>query len=288
MPDVRPAAADGMLLLDKAAGRSSFGAIAALRPVLGRKLGHAGTLDPFATGLLIVLAGKATRLATFLTGLDKRYRAAVRFGVTSTTDDPEGELTETAVVTDEDAVRRSLDAFRGEIRQVPPAASAIHIDGERAYRRFRRGEDVEVPARTVTVHAIELLGFDPAAQTADLEVHCSTGTYIRALARDLGDAVGAGGYCAALRRTEVGPFSVDEAVTADGDMVAALRPPAAAVPHLARRVLTALETDAALHGRAIRAAGEEEGPVALLGGDDRLVAIGHREGDIVRPGPVLG
>src|SRR5262245_19952742 len=136
-----------MLLLDKAAGRSSFGAIAALRPVLGRKLGHVGTLDPFATGLLIVLAGKATRLATFLTGLDKRDQAAVRFGVTSTTDDPEGELTARDATTDADTVRRSLDRFRGEIQQVPPAASAIHIDGERAYKRFRRGEEVEVPAR---------------------------------------------------------------------------------------------------------------------------------------------
>jgi tRNA pseudouridine55 synthase len=277
-----------MLLLDKAAGRSSFGAIAALRPVLGRKLGHAGTLDPFATGLLIVLAGKATRLATFLTGLDKRYRTAVRFGVTSTTDDPEGELTATAATTDEHAVRRSLDRFRGEIRQVPPAASAIHIDGERAYKRFRRGEEVEIPARSVTVHAIELLGFDPVAQTAELDVRCSTGTYIRALARDLGEAVGVGGYCTALRRTEVGPFSVDEAIAADADVAAALRPPADAVPHLPRRVLTAADTDAALHGRAIRAAGEPEGPLALLGGDHRLIAIGHREGDIVRPGPVLG
>jgi tRNA pseudouridine55 synthase len=277
-----------MLLLDKAAGRSSFGAIAALRPALGRKLGHAGTLDPFATGLLVVLAGKATRLATFLTGHDKRYAAAVRFGVRSTTDDPEGELTPTAAVTDEAAVRRSLEQFRGEIRQVPPAASAIHVDGERAYKRFRRGEEVEVPARSVTVHAIELLDFDPVAQTAELDVHCSTGTYIRALARDLGEAVGAGGYCSALRRTEVGPFSVDDAVTAEADVAAALRPPAEAVAHLPQRVLTDAEAAAVVHGRAIPAAGEGEGPVALLAADDHLVAIGHRDGDVVRPGPVLG
>jgi tRNA pseudouridine55 synthase len=261
-----------MLLLDKAAGRSSFGAIAALRPALGRKLGHAGTLDPFATGLLVVLAGKATRLATFLTGHD----------------DPEGELTPTAAVTDEAAVRRSLEQFRGEIRQVPPAASAIHVDGERAYKRFRRGEEVEVPARSVTVHAIELLDFDPVAQTAELDVHCSTGTYIRALARDLGEAVGAGGYCSALRRTEVGPFSVDDAVTAEADVAAALRPPAEAVAHLPQRVLTDAEAAAVVHGRAIPAAGEGEGPVALLAADDHLVAIGHRDGDVVRPGPVLG
>jgi tRNA pseudouridine55 synthase len=277
----------GVLLLDKAAGKSSFGAIAALRPVLGRKLGHAGTLDPFATGLLIVLAGRATRLATFLTGLDKRYRAAVRFGVTSTTDDPEGELTETAGTTDEDAVRRSLDGFRGAITQVPPAASAVHIDGERAYRRFRRGEEVAMPERAVTIHAIELLGFDLVAQTADLDVHCSTGTYIRALARDLGVAVGAGGYCSALRRTEVGPFSVDAAVAPDGDIAAALRPAADAVPHLPRRQITPAEVDAIAHGRRIDAHDEPSGPIVLLDGD-RLVAIGTRDGDTLRPGPVLG
>ena len=276
-----------MLLLDKAAGHSSFGAIAALRPVLGRKLGHAGTLDPFATGLLIVLAGPATRLATFLTGLDKRYRAAVRFGVTSTTDDPEGDLAATAATTDEDAVRRSLNGFRGEIRQVPPAASAIHIDGERAYKRFRRGEEVEIPTGSVTMHAIELLAFDPVAQTAQLDVRCSTGTYIRALARDLGVAVGAGGYCSALRRTEVGPFSVDDAVTAeDGDIAAALRPagrrrpaPAAPPDHGGR--------DGRRPARpAHRGARRARRPGRAAGGE-RLVAIGHRDGDSLRPGPVL-
>ncbi len=276
----------GVLLLDKAAGCSSFGAIAALRPVLGRKLGHAGTLDPFATGLLIVLAGRATRLATFLTGLDKRYRAAVRFGVTSTTDDPEGDLAETAATTDEATVRRSLDGFRGAIRQVPPAASAVHIDGERAYKKFRRGEEVAMPERAVTVHAFELLAFDPVSQTAEFDVRCSTGTYIRALARDLGDVVGAGGYCTALRRTEVGPFSVDDAVAADGDIAAALRPAAAAVPHLPRRQITPAEAEAIGHGRWIEAHDEPAGPIVLLDGE-RLVAIGTRDGDTLRPGPVL-
>lgn len=277
----------GVLLLDKAAGRSSFAAIAALRPVLGRKLGHAGTLDPFATGLLLVVAGRATRLATFLTGLDKRYLATVQFGVTSTTDDPEGDLTETGATTDEAAVRAALDAYRGPIRQVPPAASAVHVDGERAYRRFRRGEDVVLPERAVTVHALELISFDATAQTAELDVRCSTGTYVRSLARDLGAALGTGAYCSALRRTEIGPFLVADAVTDGDDVAAALRPPAAAVPHLPRRHLTHDEAAAALHGRRIAASGEPDGPVALLE-DDRLIAIGTRDGDQLRPGPVLG
>ena len=263
-----------------------FGAIAALRPVLGRKLGHAGTLDPFATGLLIVLAGRATRLAAFLTGLDKRYRAVVRFGVTSTTDDPEGDLTATDATTDETTVLRSLGRFRGPIRQVPPAASAVHVDGVRAYKRFRRGEEVAMPERAVTVHAIDLVAFDPVSQTADLDVRCSTGTYIRALARDLGDAVGAGGYCSELRRTEVGPFSVDDAVAGDGDIAAALRPAADAVPHLPRRQVTPAEAEAIGHGRRIAAHDEPAGPVVLLAGE-RLVAIGTRDGDTLRPGPVF-
>jgi tRNA pseudouridine55 synthase len=211
----------------------------------------------------------------------------VRFGVTSTTDDPEGELAETAATTDEQTVRRSLDGFRGAIRQVPPAASAVHIDGERAYKRFRRGEEVAMPERAVTVHAIELLAFDPVAQTAELDVRCSTGTYIRALARDLGDAVGAGGYCTALRRTEVGPFSIDDAVAADDDIAAALRPAADAVPHLPRRRLTPAEVEAIEHGRRIDAHDEHEGPIVLLDGE-RLVAIGTRDGDSLRPGPVFG
>ncbi len=145
MPD--PGATSGLLLLDKPAGPSSFQAIARLRPVLGRKVGHAGTLDPFATGLLLVLAGRATRLAAYLSGLDKRYVARVALGVTSTTGDPEGELVATgAPRVGRAAVEAALPPFRGTIEQVPPAASAIHVEGERAYARFRRGEEVVVPA----------------------------------------------------------------------------------------------------------------------------------------------
>jgi tRNA pseudouridine55 synthase len=288
--DARPSRA-GLLLLDKPAGGSSFGAIAGLRPVLGRRVGHAGTLDPFATGLLLVLAGRATRLARFLSGLDKRYRATVRFGERSTTDDPEGELEPTGARTDEAAVTAALAGLRGPIVQVPPAASAIHVDGERAYRRFRRGETVTVPARAVTVHALELVAFDEERQQAELDVRCSTGTYVRAIARDLGEAVGTGAHCAALRRTAVGPFDVADAATPEAARAQPFaaphwREPADAVGHLASVRLDDAALAAVRHGRAVPVAAAD-GPVALLAPDGALVAVGAAVDGVARPETVL-
>jgi tRNA pseudouridine55 synthase len=287
----RPAGRAGVLLLDKPAGVSSFGAIASLRPVLGRRVGHAGTLDPFATGLLLVLAGRATRLAQFLSGLDKRYRATVQLGVRSTTDDPEGELEPSGATTDRVAVEGALAALRGTIEQVPPAASAVHVDGERAYRRFRRGEDVAMPTRTVTVYGLELAAFDAERQQAVLDVHCSTGTYVRALARDLGEAVGAGGHCAALRRTTVGPFDVADAVGPDearADPYAAphWREPAGALPHLPAVRLDAASGGDVLHGRAV-AVEAGDGAVVLLDASGALLAVATCEGGVARPDAVL-
>ena len=179
----RPEPPAGLLLLDKQAGPSSFAAIAALRPVLGRKVGHAGTLDPFATGLMLVLSGRATRLARYLSGLDKRYLARVQFGTTSSTDDPEGDLEATGGRADEADVRAALPALTGRIEQVPPASSAVHVDGVRAYERFRRGEAVVVPTRQVEVHGLELRGFDAAAQTAAADVEVLTERIDDAIAR---------------------------------------------------------------------------------------------------------
>ncbi len=270
----------GLVLLDKPAGPSSFGAIAALRPALGRKLGHAGTLDPFASGLLVVLAGRATRLATFLTGLDKRYRATVQFGARSTTDDPEGEITVGGGTVEAAALEAALPDFRGPIRQVPPAASAIHVDGERAYARFRRGETVVVPAREVEILDLTLVAFDADAQTAELDIRCSTGTYIRALARDLGEAVAVGGYCRALRRTAVGPFDV---AAADGSV----RPAGDAVPHLPRLDVDTEGADAIRHGRAVAAAADPTRPTAVFH-DGILIAIARPGLPDLRPLLVLG
>ena len=283
-------ARSGLLLVDKDAGPSSFAAIARLRPVLGRKVGHAGTLDPFATGLLLVLAGRATRLAPHLSGADKRYRATVRFGWRSSTDDPEGELVEDGASTSRSEVAAALPALRGAIEQVPPAASAVHVDGVRAYARFRRGEAVVVPPRRVVVHELELTSFDEAAQTAELAVACGSGTYVRSLARDLGESVGCGAYLTALRRTEVGPFSVADAarvedVLGTGVRAPAWREPVDAVPDLPLRTLSGEEAVALRHGRPL-ARRAEAGPVRCVH-DGRLLAVARPDGALLRPEIVL-
>ena len=191
-----------MLLIDKPAGMTSHDVVAAVRREHGQKTGHAGTLDPFATGLLIVLLGReATRCQARFMALPKTYRVRARLGATSSTGDPEGEITETGVLPPEGLVLPS-----GEIRQRPPAYSAVKVRGVRAYRRARRGEEVEVPERLVTVHRFEQLS--RRGDRAEFEIECSSGTYVRSLIADLGDA-----YCETLRRTAIGPFSVSEAGT---------------------------------------------------------------------------
>jgi len=198
----RPAdgAAPAVLLVDKPAGPTSHDIVARIRRERGQKTGHAGTLDPFATGLLIVLCGReATREQARFMQLRKAYVAGARFGAVSTTGDPDGEITETGMVPD-----GPLELPVGEIRQRPPAFSAVRVRGERAYKRARRGEEVVMPERFVTVHRFEELGRE--GDRAQLLVECSSGTYVRSLVADLGDA-----YCETLRRTEIGPFSVDEA-----------------------------------------------------------------------------
>ncbi len=172
--------------------------VARVRRERGEKAGHAGTLDPFATGLLLVLLGRATRLQRFLTGLPKTYLATARLGWRSSTGDPDGELTETGQVPD------SLELPTGTVRQRVPMTSAVRVGGERLYRKAHRGETVTTPERDVEVHRAELLGSD--AETATYEIECSAGTYVRTLIETLGDA-----YCAELRRTAIGPFRVEDA-----------------------------------------------------------------------------
>ena len=208
----------GLVVVDKPAGITSHDVVARVRRLAGtRKVGHAGTLDPMATGVLVLGLNRATRLLGHLTLTDKAYAATVRLGVTTTTDDAEGEVADsrsTAGLT-ETAVRDALAAFVGEIDQVPSAVSAIKVDGRRAYARVRAGEQVDLPARRVTVHSIEVTAVDLERASVDLEVRCSSGTYVRAIARDLGAALGVGGHLTALRRTAVGPFLIDEAHTLD-------------------------------------------------------------------------
>jgi tRNA pseudouridine55 synthase len=210
----------GLVVVDKPGGMTSHDVVARVRRLAGtRKVGHAGTLDPMATGVLVLGVNRATRLLGHLMLTEKAYDATVRLGVSTTTDDAEGEVvaTTSAAGLDEAAVRAALAGFVGEIEQVPSAVSAIKVDGKRAYQRVRDGEQVELKARAVTVHeiAVRRVARDGEYLDVDISVRCSSGTYIRAIARDLGAALGVGGHLTALRRTAVGGFDLGVARTLD-------------------------------------------------------------------------
>lgn len=208
---------DGIILIDKPAGLTSFGVVARVRRQLGErnglkkmKVGHTGTLDPFATGLMILVVGKECKKAGLYSKRDKVYEATIRLGEVSSTGDPEGELrTVSSRQPDKAEVEAALAQFRGDIEQAPPAYSAIKIDGQRAYKLARKGEVVEIPKRQVTVHELTLLDYQyPELR---VRVHVSSGTYIRSLAEDIGAALGVGAYCTQLRRTSIDHWTVDEA-----------------------------------------------------------------------------
>jgi|SRR5579859_1486968 len=203
----------GLILLDKPTGPTSHDMVYAVRRGAGEKhVGHAGTLDPLATGLLVMCLGPATRLSEYLSGKDKRYTARLRFGQTTNTYDAQGEVTATSLaLPDRLAVEAALAGFRGAQQQVPPAFSAIKRGGQKAYDLARRGEAVVLEARPVVIHALELVDWQPPE--ALIEVHCSAGTYIRSLAHDLGQRLGCGAHLTALRRTASGALRVDDAVT---------------------------------------------------------------------------
>ena len=279
----------GLVLVDKPAGPSSFGVLRSLRPALGTKLGHAGTLDPFATGLLLVLAGRATRLATYLSGLDKRYEAVVQFGASSTTLDPEGDIEPTGAATNADAVAAAAAGLTGEVLQAVPAASAVKIGGRRSYARMRAGEAVAAPPRPVRIDQLDVRGFDDEAQQARIAVACSKGTYVRQIAADLGEATGAGAYCLELRRTAVGDFGLADAGT-PGDIAREpfgrwYRSAADALPHLPARALDEAEQRDVSHGRALARHGED-GFTRLLR-DGELRAVAEPRGERLQPVVVL-
>jgi tRNA pseudouridine55 synthase len=273
-------------LVDKPAGPTSHDVVARCRSLLGRpRTGHTGTLDPFATGLLVILTGRATRLAPYLSGLDKEYRALVRLGARSESGDPEGPITDGGPVPDEAAVRAAVAAMVGEAEQMVPALSAVKVDGERLYALTRRGEEVERPTRKVVVSRADLVSYDPMTGIADVDIRCGSGTYVRQLAVDLGESLGCGGYCQALRRTSVGPLSVDHAVAPEDVVAHGGVPPIAVVGHLPRVDLTPDEAADVCHGRAVdrRTAA---GPVALVA-EGALISVGVATGDALRPRVVL-
>ena len=283
---------EGLLLVDKPAAWTSHDVVARVRRVSGtRRVGHAGTLDPMATGLLLLGIGRATRLLTFLVGCDKEYAATVRLGQSTVTDDAES-----AVVSAVDASgvsRAALDAaverLTGAIEQVPSAVSAIKIEGRRSYARVRSGEDIRLAARPVTVRRFSVLDVRPAGGCldVDVEVEVSSGTYVRALARDLGALLGVGGHLTALRRTRVGRFGLADAVALEqlelGGCV-----PVRSMGDVARASfvvhdLSPQEADAVGHGRRIPAARNGEPVVAAVAPDGSLVAMLDESRSEARP-----
>jgi tRNA pseudouridine55 synthase len=270
---------DGLVVVDKPSGMTSHDVVARVRRLAGtRRVGHAGTLDPMATGVLVLGINRATRLLGHLTLTEKGYDATIRLGATTVTDDAEGEVVATAdasSVTDEQ-LATCVAALTGDLQQVPSAVSAVKIDGKRAYKRVREGEDVVLPARPVTVRVFDVLATRRDGSLVDVDVHveCSSGTYVRALARDLGSALGVGGHLTALRRTRVGPYALDAARSLHDlaeDLV--VLPIAAA----AREAFPARDVDAAeavvvSHGGPLPATGTE-GPVAVFGPDGTFLAL---------------
>lgn len=289
----------GLLLVDKPQGVTSHDVVARARRLLGtRKVGHAGTLDPMATGLLLLGVDSATRLLTYLVGLDKEYTATIRLGVSTDTDDAEGETVQTADasgVTDE-ALAAGIAALTGPIEQIPSTFSAIKVDGRRAYDRARAGEQVELKPRPVTIRAFDVRAVERGEGVVDVDVRvvCSSGTYIRALARDLGGSLGVGGHLTALRRTEVGPFSVADAVElpdgrANPEEAAAFDGEAALIDpaDVASRLFPVVSLDAdavrdLVHGKRVEVDAPDAELAAALTPHGRLAALVELRGGRAR------
>ena len=278
---------DGLLLVDKPAGMTSHDVVdRARRALRTKRIGHAGTLDPFATGLLVLLVGRATRLLPYVDGEPKVYEATVRFGAETTTDDVTGEVTLRAGPPTIESIRAALPALTGDIAQVPPAFSAKQVGGQRAYAAARRGQALDLPAVAVRVDAWEIAGFDGTDLRAT--VRCGGGTYIRALARDLGRATGSAAHLAALRRVASGRFAARDAVAIDAIAEGALRPAVDALPSVPRVQMDALARARVGRGMSIeRDAGDAGEIAALLDVSGELVAIAARDGNAWQPRVVL-
>jgi tRNA pseudouridine55 synthase len=289
-----PGLGPGIVVIDKPAGMTSHDVVGRCRRIFStRRVGHAGTLDPMATGVLVIGVDRATKILGLLTGASKSYAATIRLGQTTSTEDGEGELLQSvsaADVTAED-IAAAMAGLRGDIRQVPSAVSAIKVDGRRAYRLVREGHAIELEARPVRIDRFEMLAVRSRDQLVDLdvEVDCSSGTYIRALARDLGDAVGVGGHLTALRRTRVGRFELDQARSLE-DLAARPRLSQtldeACLLMFPRRDLTAEEAEATSHGRPLSPAGID-GVYAASDADGRVIALLRDEGSGTRPVVVI-
>jgi tRNA pseudouridine55 synthase len=286
----------GLVIVDKPGGMTSHDVVARIRRLAGtRRVGHAGTLDPMATGVLVVGVEKATRLLGYLTLTEKQYDATIRLGQSTTTDDAEGEITATAPAADvsaavlsEDVLAAAAKGLTGEISQVPPAVSAIKVDGQRAYRLTRAGAAPELKPRPVTVYEFTVTAVHPAGAFLDVDVtvRCSSGTYIRALARDLGAALGTGGHLIRLRRTRVGGYGLDQARTLEqlAERFEVTPLAQAAAEAFPRRDLSADEARRLAHGARLTPAQQtSEGPTAAFAPDGSLVALLTEQAGQARP-----
>ncbi|MEV4243109.1 tRNA pseudouridine(55) synthase TruB [Streptosporangium canum] len=279
----------GLIIVDKPAEWTSHDVVGKLRGIAGtRRVGHAGTLDPMATGVLVVGVEKATRLLGHLALTEKGYDATIRLGQSTNTDDAEGEIisASSAAGVAEEAIRKGVAALTGQIMQVPPQVSAIKVNGERAYKRARAGEEVELKARPVTVSGFEITDIrrDGDLIDVDASVTCSSGTYIRALARDLGADLGTGGHLTYLRRTRVGPYDLSmartiEQLSAECTILPMAEAVAAAFP---RRDVTAEEAGSVAHGGRLPSLGLGKGPIGVFGPDGTLLALVEEHGKITK------
>lgn len=284
---------DGLVVVDKPGGMTSHDVVARVRRLARtRRVGHGGTLDPMATGVLVVGVGRATRLLTYVVGTAKSYQATIRLGESTVTDDAEGEITGGASADhlSDEQVRDALAAFTGDIEQVPSAVSAVKIDGQRAYRRVRSGQEVALPARKVHIArltATALRRVPGGRIDVDVDLSCSSGTYVRAIARDLGARLGVGGHLTALRRTAVGGFTLVEAL--DLDALAARAPDVVTIPLaaaadrlFARRDVTADQARVLSHGGRLPPIGMA-GPYAVFGPDGNVIAVVVERDAAARP-----
>ena len=280
----------GLVIVDKPADWTSHDVVGRMRRLAQtRRVGHAGTLDPMATGVLVLGVGKATRLLGHLALTEKTYDATIRLGESTNTDDAEGEIVTTApagTVTDAD-LHAGVAALTGPIEQVPPQVSAIKVNGERAYKRARKGEDVDLAARPVTVHefAVGEIRRQGGLIDVDASVTCSSGTYIRALARDLGASLGCGGHLTALRRTRVGPYRLSMARTLDqlAEQLEIIPMEEAVTAVFPRRDVSADDARKVAHGGRLPAAGLGPGPVGVFAPDGTLLALVEERGEVARP-----
>ncbi len=283
---------NGWVLLDKPVGVVSTKALNKVRWLFGAaKAGHAGTLDPLASGMLPIALGEATKIIARVTDSSKSYRFTVRWGEERNTDDADGEIVRTSEARPTRAeLEAALDVYIGDIEQVPPAFSAIKVDGERAYALARDGEAVELAARTVHVDDLRLLAFEDGGDVAELELDCGKGTYVRAIARDLGRDLGCFGHVQTLRRTRVGPFQVEAAISLDnlealmhkGALETALQPVDAGLADIPAVAITGTEADRLRSGQPIRVPSSLQGTVYAKAGG-RPIAMAHLQDGELRP-----